>query len=363
MIYIPILKTRSEELRVIKNINNCFSEKIIPLIEIISEKYKVKYKTDENGEYIRKKVGSRMMRIKCAPSEKDIITLDDINNLVQGKTVFVDYFRFTLEKYGKNIDFGSVELSYNLNNNYELYKEKVHSITKYNNMIPVISVKKGYDISKNELIDLITDLQEKSKHTALRITEEWIETYKEVLQNNLREGDYLLFDVEEQNPKTKFMELEELNEYQLKCKIILLNSPRKADVKNGDYPEEGITDLINNCAKEVAEEYELNGYGDYCGLKDAMPSNNGSNGTGAALALLYDYKNNVFHSYCNHDTSLGMQGYKTIIPVIKGDEGILNKDGDCPGFEKISRLRGSGNWSTWHNINATRYIYQVYKYM
>ena len=363
MIYVPMLKNRGEELRVVSNISECFSDKVVPLIEVITEKYKTTYKMDEKGEFIYEKRKNRKCKVKAIPTEQDIITLQYINQLVGQKKVFIDYFRFTLDKYGKNIDFSSAELSFNLNNSYDLYKKKVFSITEYTNMIPVISVKPGFDISKSELVDFLNQIQAKSRQVALRITEEWIGKYQDIIKNILREDDYLLFDIEEQNPKAKFMEIEEIQDYRAKCKMVLLNSPRKMSVKNGDYPEQGIADLIDNCAKDIANEYGLNGYGDYCGLKDTMPMISGSNGTGAALALLYDYNDNVFCSYCNHDTSLGMQGYRMIIPLVLADEPTLNRDDDCPGYEKIHGLQGNGNWNTWHHINAARYIHQVYKYI
>ncbi len=55
MIYIPMLKTRDEELRVLRSMKEHYSDKIIPLIEVICEKYQVRYMTDENGEFIREK--------------------------------------------------------------------------------------------------------------------------------------------------------------------------------------------------------------------------------------------------------------------------------------------------------------------
>lgn len=190
-----------------------------------------------------------------------------------------------------------------LNNDYALYKDKVLAISEFHNMIPVISVK------------------------------------------------------EEINPETKFMEIEELNELQLNAQIILINSPRKLAVKNGEYEEQGETALINNSARIVAADNQLAGYGDYCGLKDLMPMNDGSKGTGASLALVYDFHKNVFYSYSNHDTSLGIKGYYKLIPLIKKDEKWLNPSKDCPGFEKIKMLSSSGTWNTWHHINAVRYIF------
>lgn len=206
-------------------------------------------------------------------------------------------------------------------------------------------------------------MQEATEQMALRITEEWINTYRDIICDFLREDDFLLFDIEEQNPESKFMEIEELNDFGAKCKIVLLNSPRKASVKNGEYPEHDKTDLINNCARITANDNGLTGYGDYCGLRDMMPLNNKSNGTGAALALLYNYTENVFYSYCNHDTSLGIQGYLDIITLIMEDEEILNRDGDCPGYKKIKQIPDTGNWKTWHHINAVRYIHQTSKYL
>lgn len=363
MIYIPMLKTRDEELRILRTMKEHYSDKIIPLIEVISEKYQVRYKTDENGEFIKEKHKTQYRKVKCPPTEQDIITLQSLNEIVEGRKLFIDYFRFSLDKYGRNIKFESAELAFNLNNDYQLYKQKVLAVSQYRNMIPIISVKPGFDIPKNELKNFVNQLQEKTEQMALRITEEWIDEYKDVICELLRCDDFLLFDIEEQNPESKFMELEELNDIGATCKIVLLNSPRKASIKNGEYPEHGKTDLIDNCARNIAHDYNLTGYGDYCGLRDVMPLNNKSNGTGAALALLYDFKDNVFHSYCNHDTSLGMRGYLDVIPVIMDDEVILNRDGDCPGYIKIKQIPTTGSWTTWHHINAIRYIHQTSKYL
>lgn len=362
MLYIPILKTRREEYSIAKEMNYCFSNKIIPMFEIISERYEVKYLVDERtGEFLCETKGDRNCKIRKEKSPDDIITLQYINNLVNNKRVFIDYFRFSIEKYGHNIDVHRAELSFYLNNDSTLYMEKVLSVSAFPNMIPVISIKREFDFSSKELEDFINKLQSENDSIALRITEEYIEKHSTLLKKKLRFTDYLLFDIEEQNPETKFMEIEELNELDLDSKIILINSPRKLSVRNGEYPEHEETDLINNSARNIAFDNSLDGYGDYCGLKDQMPMNEGSNGTGAALALFFDFDKNVFYSYSNHDTSLGMAGYNTLIPLIKGDKEILNPLSDCPGYEKAEGLVKSGNWSTWHHINAVRYIHQTYK--
>ncbi len=162
MIYIPMLKTRKEELKVLKVMKEHYSDKIIPLIEVIREIYKPNYLTDENGEFIKEKRNTQFRKIKCVPTEQDVITLQRFNEMVEGHKLFIDYFRFSLSKYGKNINFKSAELAINLNNDYQLYKDKVLSAAQYNNMIPVISVKPGFDIPKNELKSFVTQLQNRA---------------------------------------------------------------------------------------------------------------------------------------------------------------------------------------------------------
>lgn len=362
MLYIPILKTRREEYSIVKEMQNCFSYKIVPMFEIISEKYRVQYLTDETTRkflYIKK--GKRNYKIKKEESPEDVITLQYISDLINGKTAFIDYFRFSIEKYGRNIDVRRAELAQHLSNDFDLYKGKVLSVSEYPNLIPVISIKKEFDIPDGQLCGFIDELQSSAGSIAIRITEAYIEEHIGLLKQKLRPADYFLFDIEEQNPETKFMEIEEIQEYDLKSAIILVNSPRKLSVRNGEYPEHDITDLINNSARIIASNNKFAGYGDYCGLRDQMPMRDGSNGTGAALALLYDFEENAFYSYSNHDTSLGSAGYLTLIPLIKADKRILDPFNDCPGYGKVEKLESSGNWSTWHHINAVRYIYQTYK--
>lgn len=63
MIYIPMLKTRKEELRVLKLMKEHYSDKIIPLIEVICEIYNPNYLTDENGEFIKEKRNTQYRKI------------------------------------------------------------------------------------------------------------------------------------------------------------------------------------------------------------------------------------------------------------------------------------------------------------
>lgn len=362
LLYIPILKTRPEELRLVANLNYCFSENIIPLFEIINDIYEPRYKVDPfTKKPVYEKRGKQNRKVLEPPTDDDIITLDQINDIVGGKTTLIDYFRYTLKKYGRRIDIQRVALSRRLNDDLSLYKKRTKEISSFKNLIPVVSIKDGFFMPKNELKSFLEDLKSENDQIALRITEEFINTYKELLEGVLRSCDFLLFDILEQNPELKFMEFDELREMDISAKIVLINSPRKSGINNGEYPENDYTDLINNCAKEKLSEHDFEGYGDYCGLKDQLPSS-GGNGKGAAVAFIYDYNNNCFWTYTNKDQSQGVRGYKVLLPKIKADKPRFDSDDDCEGYKKINATE-CGNWGTWNNICATRYISQVFKYM
>jgi hypothetical protein len=299
------------------------------------------------------------MRIKETPIEADIITLDYISDLMGNNKAFIDYFRFTIKKYGKNINIRSTELALKLSRNSVLYKKRIKEISKYSNLIPIVSIKPEISFGKNELEEFLIELQGENEAIGLRITEEYLGGCSELIKNVLRYTDYLLFDIGEQNPTSKFMELEEVMDLEASAKTILLNSPRKSGAKNGDYEELGITELIDNSAKDEFNKYGFIGFGDYCGLKDNLPLN-GSNGAGAAHALLYDYKENEFYSFMNPNSSEGVFGYYKIIPIILNKKDILDPLHNCPGIQKIQELVSSGSWCTWINIIITRYIHQMY---
>lgn len=362
MIYIPMLKTRKAEMDVAEDSVNCFSDNIIPLFEILQDEYRTRYITNPiSGEFVYEKRGKSMRRVKIQ-LDSDIITLDSINESIQGKVAFVDYFRFSIQKYKKSIDITGSQLAWKLSQDEALYKNHIKGISAYPNFYPVISIKREFLMDIKELDSFISETQESNSNIALRITDDYIKKYKDLIRTKLRASDFLLFDIGEQNPCSKIMEYNELKDINTQAKIILLNSPRKASINNGSYPIDDLTDLIDCSAKDIAVDRKFSGYGDYCGLKDALPTKGGSNGTGSAIALFYDYAKNKFHSYVHSDTSEGVRGYRYLVPIILSQMAVLDPDGDCPAINTIKGMSGSGNWSTWHKLNASRYIYQVFKH-
>lgn len=360
MIYVPMLKGQREELKVIEEMNSCFSEKIIPLIELLTKEFEMQYaKNPKTGEYVWELHGKTRRRVKERTHE---ITLEGIVRRLNGKMAFVDVFRFSEEIYGKRVDIQSFDLAWQASNNISYYIEKLHEMAQYPSLIPVISIKKEFEFTENELKLLIRELQDENEAIALRFSEEYLTNCKSCMETILREGDYVLFDIGEQSPQTKFIEIQELMDIETKAKCILLNSPRKRKITNGTYPEAGLTELIEDVARSVAEDNAMYGYGDYCGLRDKLKEKN-DYARGSALALLYQFEESGFYAFSNKDASVGAGGFVEVKERVLNMESILNPEGDCPALTKIKRFPKCGNPSTWINVTLTRTIHQVYKYL
>lgn len=359
--YVPIMKNRNEELKVIGDMNHLFSSSIIPLIEIIRDEFNIKYKIDENtGEYIyEKKPGSkRRNKVKLPPTEDDIVTLEKIQARLNGKEGFIDFFRFSENEYD-NKDFKGIELSFTLSRDFKYYKERLLKIGDFNNLYPVISIKEGFNISERDLLNLINELKMNNSSIVIRITDSYLDDYMEFIEDNLRENDFIMLDIRNQNVDSKFIELEEFQELDTNANKILLNSPRSRSYKNGDYENLEFTKKIENKAAIKYTEYDLDGFGDFGGLKDDLPSKGGGNGTGAALGLIYSKENNAFYSIVNYDTNMGVRGFEYVRNEVLNRLEFLDKDNDCIAVKRIRDMAGKfGNWATWSNLTLTRYIHQ-----
>lgn len=362
--YLPIMKNRKQELSVISQMNYLFCETIIPLIEIIKDEYDDNYKTDsKTGEYIyEKKPGKkRRSKIKLPPKEEDIITLDKISERLNGKKGFIDFFRFSEDEY-ENKDFKDIELSFRLSRDYNYYKQRIMQLGNYNNLYPVISIKKGFKISDHDLRRLLENLRKYNSLIAIRITDSYLEEYMEFLEEHLSEHDFIMLDIKNQNIDSKFIELEEFQELDTDANKIILNSPRSKDYKNGDYENLEFTKKIDNKVALKYKEYNFDGFGDFGGLKDDLPTVSGGNGKGAALGLIYLKEKNAFYSIVNYNTDMGMRGYESVRSDLLKKLDLLDKDNDCVAIEKIKKMEETfGSWSTWNNITLTRYIHQQAK--
>jgi hypothetical protein len=361
--YIPIMKNREEELRVLKNMNEFFSDSIIPLLEIIRDEYQAIYQIDKiSGDFVYEmKVGNKKKtRVKLNPTDKDIITLEKLIERLNGKKAFIDFFRFAENEYA-NKTFKGIELSFRLRD-FDYYKERLVQVGGFGNLIPVISIKRGFEISEHDLVNLIKELRKGNSSIAIRITDNYLEELSELLEEYLTEADYIMLDIRNQHVDSKFIELEEFQELESPAKKILLNSPRSREYKNGDFENLMFTKRIDNKVARLYRDYEFSGFGDFGGLKDDLPIDAAGNGMGAALGLIYLKEQNAFYSIVNYNTSEGMRGFRYVRSEVLNRLQILDIGNDCVAIKRIREMDGKyGNWGTWTNLTLTRYIHQQAK--
>ncbi len=362
--YLPIMKNRDEELRVIRDMNEFFGDTLIPIIEIIRDEYETQYEIDgDTGEYIYElKLGKKnKTKVKLKPKDVDIRTLEKIQERLNGKNAFIDFFRFSDNEYEKKA-FKGMELSFKLSRDYSYYKQRILQIGSYSGLIPIISIKSGFRISEHDLVRLINELRKNNSSIAIRITDNYLEDYYELLEEQMNQEDYIMLDIKGQHADSKFIEIEELQELETDAKKILLNSPRSRAYKNGEYENLTFTSRIDNKVARLYKNYNLNGFGDFGGLKDDLPAENGGNGKGAALGLIYLKEENAFYSVVNYDTNMGMRGYRYVSTEILKRLQLLDRDNDCIAINRIKKMKGTfGSWKTWNNITLTRYIHQQAK--
>lgn len=363
-----MFKGRQYEHQVMKVVNQYFSEKMIPLIEIIRDHYtRTDFATDPvSGEFLKKRVGKRMQRYRVEPTENDRDTLQYYNGLINSKKAFIDYFRFTTEVYGRRIKPSALKLPLKINQNENIYLERLLEIEHYHNLIPVLSIKNGFFPQEYELANLIAKLQDRNTQIAVRLDDAAFETFFSEIYPALRNEDYIMYDINEQNVNSKVMELEEFNRANTLAHKIVLNSPRKRDISNSDYENRQYTSLIDNSARDINTEFpNIIGFGDYCGMKDTLPSS-APIIYGTALALFYQYSNNMFMAYVNPNSKESFRGYSHIIPQVLEDANILDPIGACPAIEGVRELAScneSGIWGHWNKFNMIRYLTQMYENM
>lgn len=356
--YVPILKFRKTEKRILKEYNDLFSNEIIPLIEIFSENYHRRNEIDpETGKskYIIENGHRKYSKIE--PTDADICTIENLINCIQDKKAFIDYLRIDKDKY-KSFNESNAVLGISLRN-LDDYYNKLLKLDYNEHFIPVISTRKNFNDDFSKLYSLVEELKLKFSSIAFRVTADTAIYYKKIIEE-LRESDYLLFDIEETKYKELMMEINALNKLKISAYKIILNSPRYASYQNKDFDEDSYTNIIDNLMIEEYLNLGFNGFGDYAGYKDVLPSG-GSISKGSALCLMYDFSKNKFWAFTNKDTGLGVHGYPEVKRRVLSRESILNYNGDCIAYDLIHNQSKILSHSFWIQSTIIRYIDQINK--
>jgi len=339
MIYVPIFKNRETELRTIEVCQSLCGDSIIPYIEIIDEKY-----------------SRRRKETDC-----EVITISAIQKKLSGAKAFVEFFRFKNDEYAGDYDPDKVGLARELSANENEYFYRTLDLCNYEGLIPSISIKPGFKISFSDLDRLLKDMKARGRSVAVRVDISLVDDYLEYLKRVLENKDYLLVDIRERNLLSQEINLVEISDEPMEPTLILINSPRKAELQNGDFELDGWDTLISNEAINRYEKLGFAGFGDFAGYKDCLPRS-GRVPYGYALALMYCVKENKFWSVRNDNSKDGNGGYRKVRRIVLEHEDFLNPDKECLAYKHIRSFE-VGGYKEWIRVGMVRYISQIYSYI
>ena len=368
--YVIAMKNRSCEIAAMKQLqeHGYLRSDMMPLVEIIKETHKCDDLVDpETGAPIKRKQRCndgvvRSYRITDQSTEHDV-TLQGIADLFPERDVLVDYFRCDLGKY--HYDAGKIELVLRLNRDLNLYCGKVLGIAAYPHLIPVITVKQGMDdvLSADQVAALVSDLRQRNPDQRIALRFDDMDGYEDVAKRVLRDGDYLIYDFNEQPIRSKPVECRRLKNLNLPAQTVALCSPRRRELTGKDFKDckDGeVTNLIDNAHLDVYRNYGFDGVGDYGGLRDNLPDR-GAN-KGRALAIMYDGKVNGFKIYVKDDYDLGPNGFWDVVEHMLADT-ELAQDDTCLALaaitDKYRRHEKGYTFAEWIKYTLVRYIQQL----
>jgi len=340
--YVPVLKNRLYETKFLRENNELFDSDLMPLIEVIS--------------------------LQVGKKKYSIVELIAIYDDTFKSPFFIDFFTFDndefQEKDPKQIQFA---LDIRDEKKYKYLDDLLVQVTKSKHGIPVISIKKirSFLMDKSVLKKFVAKLQNLCESIAVRIESNLFDDFFETIHPFLRKKDFLFYDINEEPILSKYYDIKKIKNVEREYKLIILYSSRPSKIKNGDYPDGQYTELIDNSLRNEFMNFGFDGFSDYSGLKNVLPTN-GGNGTGAALGLFYSDDKNMFFSIKNRDIFQGARGYNYVLyQALKIFENELNPGHSCPCFEYMQKelveKNKFGVWGLWKYITLLRYISQIKK--
>lgn len=339
--YVPILKNWASEIRALNTLLNkkvLPRSEIIPFIKIVEEDHSASGRT----------------------AYKDPAFLSSIFN---DTSVFIDYHRCDLGEY-KQLDVSKLGRIREMSSSPSTYLAGLHDLAKYKNYIPVLSIVRNIENpSLNQIEQFIHDFKTAYPERSLGLCiEEDIPALHQVLQKTLGSEDYLFINIGEKAPKSRIVLYQKINALNIRARKILLNSPRKRQVKNSDYEVDALTKLIDNSARDLYSRYNFDGFGDYAGLRNDLKLNIKNGGLACAAVFLYDRVSNQFHVYMNPNSEDKVGGLSNLNPKIKKDLPTLDPNKTCIAlaqFREDQKVGKNGNFAIWVTRTVIRYIQQM----
>lgn len=338
--YIPILKNRTIEMKVLEEIVGfLIPNKTIPLIEIVQQ-------------------------FARSNSKQDYV--EEISNIFKGKTnrVFIDIVR-SLPVKSTTEPVRDFLLKVNRIPNFAV--DQLIKFREMKNAIPVLSYN-SQDFNEKVYLNEVELLRKSFSSLAFRITSNSFKEVFPLVVDKVTNHDFILLDIESashSNPALKVQYRQIKNLKKIKgVSTIILNDPRSSEITNKSLIDgEPILEIDNSLMETYnLTHYGFDGFGDYAGITSALPS---SGGTISPAGIYYSKENNFFIGYKGRKPELSEFDYiaKKITESVYWKEFNMEHHNECPGCQTILRIvnkeESGRNQAKWKGITMLHYIYTV----
>lgn len=339
--YIPILKNRTVEISVIKELLEVgLSDRTIPLFEIIQSQTRSNCKKsfiDELAEIFDK---------TPHPFLLDIPKLNVTSSTNQAIKTFMTQ----------------------VNRQKGFALEKLMSCHNIKGVIPVLSYNPREILSPAQMLEDLHTLRTAYSCIAFRITPAQFNKVDSWERFPFKQGDYFLLDIDDKvhtNPAFKniYKDIKALKR-NTGIMSILINSNRPQNLYNKNIIDgEPIEEIDNSLLEMYAlSSYKFDGFGDYACISNTLPT------TGGAISpagIYYSVEGNFFVGYKGRTQSLSeFNDYiaPSIVCSSYWNEYNETHHRMCPGCRKIQAIVNGASGKSqgmWKGITMAHYIFTV----
>lgn len=363
--YVPIIKNKNTEIKILTENLPDFGDKIIPLVEIVSFQKKKKYSLKDGKRFkIKDKYGENHFAVEGY----DDITLETIKNMSSLSSIFVQYFRYDFDQYSPQMDQDVRDVAYKNGQDIQAYLESTEKLFEIENVIPVIIIKPFVNNGTNldEFYKFIYDMKQQEKTLGLRIDIRMIRKFETKINSILAlmsESDYVFYDFLERQIAKR--DLRNISFASISCDKVLLHSYRRRDRSNFEYSVgEHETDFDTSYFSTYSSS-GFDGFGDYIGLPDTVPYSNMR--AKYSTAFLYDLDENKYISFRSPQTGNinaytgrgGEPDFPQLKAMVLSSTRIISKNQfiNCPAIEYINiRLTNGGYFPQWKIVTVKCHI-------
>ncbi|MBS1599504.1 MAG: hypothetical protein JST75_14860 [Bacteroidetes bacterium] len=299
----PALRSRQQELLALKSF--AFEERIFPLLEIIKEKDRV-----NNTRAIR----DIWMEYILSPNFANILV--DLPTYIRDTGSMSDevlrFNRTTLSNIERRVEFFSM---------FAAVADK---------MIPVVSTLLYKSRETDSITRQVAALRAIFPRIAIRTFTGTFETDLAEINANLTAQDILIYDMDTAQPLNPFVKKQKniiagiLGPYKIALRSAINTEIQNVKLDHGEV----IADADNSLLELFSTSLQMNGFGDYAGIKKDDLS---SGGTISPGFIFYDPVENLYYGYKGEVKNLA-EFEDTIVPAVLDSDVVQRLLADYPEF-------------------------------